>query len=222
MVAIPSPEQSLLSPEQSAEPGKRVLLEGVSWKTYKALLDDLGDHRAARLAYGQGTLEITMPSDLHETRTKLLERMIEALTEELDLPLKGFRSTTLNREDLCQGAEPDSCFYIQNVGRIRGRTLDLDRDPPPDLILEVDISSPSKKRMEIYRQMGVPEVWRYVKGEVKLYQLQDDRYQIQAFSPSFPFVSAEQINRFLTAADVQDDNGLIRDWRHWIRQIQSA
>ncbi len=222
MVAIPSPEQSLLAPEQPAPLSQQILLEGVSWNTYKALLDDLGDHRASRLAYGQGVLEITMPSDLHETRTKLLERMIEALTEELDLPIKGFRSTTLNREDLRQGAEPDSCFYIQNVGRIQGRTLNLDRDPPPDLILEVYISSPSKKRMEIYQQMGVPEIWRYVKGEVKLYQLQDDRYEIQAVSPSFPFVSAEQINRFLTAANAQDDNGLIRDWRCWIRKIQSG
>ncbi len=212
MVAILEQEPPILS-------SQRILLEGVSWATYQALLAELGDHRSARLAYAHGTLEITMPSDLHETRTKLLERMIEALTEELDLPIKGFRSTTLNREDLSQGAEPDSCYYIQNAGRIQGRSLDLERDPPPDLILEVDISSPSKKRMAIYSQIGTPEIWRYVKGGVKIYGLEEGSYVIQETSPSFSFVSAERINSFLADADAQDDNALVRAWRKWIRQV---
>lgn len=211
MVAILEQDPPILS-------SQRILLEGVSWTTYQALLEELGDHRSARLAYANGTLEITMPSDLHETKTKLLERMIEALTEELDLPIKGFRSTTLNREDLSQGAEPDSCYYIQNAGRIQGRSLDLERDPPPDLILEVDISNPSKKRMAIYAQIGTPEIWRYVKGGVKIYGLESDGYVVQATSPSFPFVSADCINRFLADADAQDDNALVRAWRKWIRQ----
>jgi len=211
MVAILEQEPPILS-------SQRILLKGVSWATYQALLEELGDHRSTRLAYAHGTLEITMPSDLHETRTKLLERMIEALTEELDLPIKGFRSTTLNRTDLSQGAEPDSCYYIQNAGQIQGRSLDLERDPPPDLILEVDISSPSKKRMAIYAQIGTPEIWRYVKGGVKIYGLEEGRYVIQALSPSFSFVSAERINSFLADADAQDDNALVRAWRKWIRQ----
>ncbi|WP_242040676.1 Uma2 family endonuclease [Coleofasciculus sp. FACHB-1120] len=140
----------------------RVILQGVSWQTYQALLTEMGDNRSSRLAYDRGVLEITMPSDRHETNTKLLERMIEALTEELDLPIKGFRSTTLNREDLQRGAEPDSCYYIQNVERIQGRTIDLTKDPTPDLVIEVDITSPSSRRLQIYSQLGVSEVWRYV------------------------------------------------------------
>lgn len=196
----------------------RVILQGVSWQTYQALLTEMGDNRSSRLAYDRGVLEITMPSDRHETNTKLLERMIEALTEELDLPIKGFRSTTLNREDLQRGAEPDSCYYIQNVERIQGRTIDLTKDPAPDLVIEVDITSPSSRRLQIYSQLGVSEVWRYVGQRVEIYQLQSGIYNLCENSPTFPFVSVEIINQFLQQAEIQDDTTFIRAWRKWVRE----
>jgi Uma2 family endonuclease len=146
------------TPEAPAAKTQRVTLNGVSWQTYTQLLAELGDQRASRLAYDQGVLEITMPSDRHETHKKLLERMVETLTEELEQPAKSFGSTTLNREDLERGAEPDSCYYIQNVSQIEGRQVDLTTDPPPDLVIEVDISSPSSRWIDIYRQLGVPEI----------------------------------------------------------------
>jgi Uma2 family endonuclease len=178
----------------------------------------MGDNRSSRLAYDRGVLEITMPSDRHETNTKLLERMIEALTEELDLPIKGFRSTTLNREDLQRGAEPDSCYYIQNVERIQGRTIDLTKDPAPDLVIEVDITSPSSRRLQIYSQLGVSEVWRYVGQRVEIYQLQAGTYNLCENSPTFPFICVEIINQFLQQAETQDDTTFIRTWRKWIRE----
>ena len=91
--------------------------------------------------------------------------MLETLTEELNLPVKSFGATTLNRADLEHGAEPDSCYYIQHVHQIEGRHVDLATDPPPDLIIEIDISSPSSRRIDIYKQLGVPEVWRYLRWE---------------------------------------------------------
>jgi Uma2 family endonuclease len=197
---------------------QRVILHGISWQTYARLLAELGDHRASRLAYVQGVLEITMPSDRHETQKKLLERMIEALTEELNLPTKSFGSTTLNRADLERSAEPDSCYYIQHVSQIEGRQVDLATDPPPDLIIEVDISSPSSRRIDIYRQLGVPEIWRYSGGTVQLYRLQDGEYVPCDLSPSFPLVSTAVINQFLQQAETQDDTTFIRTWRRWIRQ----
>src|SRR5712671_2972002 len=94
MVGTQTPPQ-----EKSARLTQRVTLYGISWQTYTRILAELGDHRASRLAYAQGVLEITMPSDRHETYKKLLERMIETLTEELNLPAKSFGATTLNRAD---------------------------------------------------------------------------------------------------------------------------
>ena len=134
MVGTQTPPQ-----EKPASITQRVTLYGISWQTYTRILVELGDQRASRLAYAHGVLEITMPSDRQETYKKLLERMIETLTEELNLPAKSFGATTLNRADLEHGAEPDSCYYIQHVHQIEGRQVDLATDPPPDLILEIDI-----------------------------------------------------------------------------------
>jgi Uma2 family endonuclease len=208
--------------EKPASITQRVTLYGLSWQTYTRILAELGDQRASRLAYAHGVLEITMPSDRHETYKKLLERMIETLTEELNLPAKSFGATTLNRADLEHGAEPDSCYYIQHVHQIAGRQVDLATDPPPDLILEIDISSPSSRRIDIYKQLGVPEIWRYVGGNVQIYRLQDGEYILSDRSPSFPLVSAMIINQFLQQAETQDDTTFIRTWRQWVRQQVSS
>jgi Uma2 family endonuclease len=140
------------------------------------------------------------------------------LTEELELPAKSFGATTLNRDDLEHGAEPDSCYYIQHVSHIAGRHVDLATDPPPDLIIEVDISSPSGRRLEIYRQLGVPEVWRYTSGGLQIHQLQEGHYVPCDASPAFPMVSTVAINQFLQQAETQDDTSFVRAWRLWIRQ----
>jgi len=213
MAGVQTPPQEL-SPRLT----QRVTLHGISWQTYKRLLTELGDYRASRLAYDQGVLEITMPSDRHETNKKLLERMIETLTEELNLPAKSFGSTTLNRADLEHSAEPDSCYYIQHVGQIAGRQIDLMTDPPPDLVIEVDISSSSSRRIDVYKQLGVPEMWRYSGGRVQIHRLQDGDYTPCDPSPTFPIVSTAVINHFLQQAETQDDTTLIRTWRQWIRQ----
>jgi Uma2 family endonuclease len=200
------------------ETTQRVILSGVTWQTYKQLLTELGDRRTSRLTYTQGILEVIMPSARHETHKKLLERMIETLTEEFKLPAKSFGSTTLNREDLEKGAEPDSCYYIQNVSCIRGRAINLTTDPPPDLVVEVDISNPSSQRIEIYRQLGVPEIWRYSNSTVQIYHLQEGEYRSSDFSPTFPIAFTVVINQFLQQAETEDDTTLIRSWRQWIQQ----
>ena len=213
MAGVHTPPQEL-----STRLTQRVILHGISWQTYKRLLAELGDQRASRLAYDQGVLEITIPSNRHETQKKLLERMIETLTEELNLPAKSFGSTTLNRADLGRGAEPDSCYYIQHVGQIAGWQIDLTTDPPPDLVIEVDISSSSNRRIDIYKQLGVPEMWRYAGGRVQMYRLQDGKYAPCDPSPTFPIVSTAAINHFLQQAETQNDTTFIRTWRQWIRQ----
>lgn len=201
---------------------QRVILENISWSTYKQILAEMGDRRTSRIAYDRGVLEIIMGrlGDRHETYKQLLERMVNTLTEELNIRVKGFASTTLNREDLRKGAEPDSCYYIQNVDRIRGRTVDLAIDPPPDLVIEVDITSSSRRRFEIYRQLGVPEIWRYLGETVRINQLQEGEYVELDYSPTFPFVSTVTINQFLQRAETTDDTTMIRAWRQWVGEQQ--
>ena len=120
------------------------------------------------------------------------------------------------------GAEPDSCYYIQHVSQIQGRQVDLATDSPPDLVLEIDISSPSSRRIDIYKQLGIPELWCYSGGRVQMYRLQNGAYVPCDLSPSFPLVSTALINQFLQQAEAQDDTTFIRTWRRWIGQKLSS
>jgi Uma2 family endonuclease len=203
------------SPEKTTQ---RVVLSSISWQTYQRLLAEAGDNRSSRFSYYQKILEIIMPSDLHETVNCLLKQFVTTLSDELKLKRKGFGSTTLNREDLKQGAEPDSCFYIQNVDRIRGRKINLSTDPPPDLIIEVDLTSPSTNRFAIYKNLGVPEIWRYLGEAVQFFQLQSGEYVICEYSATFPIVSSEIITQFLQMAQTEDDMTIIDALRVWVRE----
>ncbi len=206
----------------SSQQTQHIVFEGVSWTTYQALLHDLGDHRSSRLSYDRGTLEIIMPSDLHEIIDRLLALMVTALTDELNLRIKNYGSTTLNREDLERGAEPDSCFYIQNVDKVLGKKLDIATDPPPDLAVEVDITSSSRRRFGIYLQLQIPEVWRYTQSQgVVIYQLQNSQYVECEFSPTFPMISGAALRQFLQLADTEDDNSVIRSLRQWLKNQNS-
>lgn len=144
---------------------QRVILQNINWQTFEMLLAALGDKRACRLAYDKGTLEIMTPLMPHEHYKRLIEKLIDVLTEELNLNVKSVGSMTCKREDLVRGAEPDSAFYIQNEALVREKEeIDLTQDPPPDLMLEVDFSSLSLDKLPIYVALGIPEVWRYYRG----------------------------------------------------------
>jgi len=209
---------TLIISKPEIAPANHAVLPNISWQTYQAMLADMGDRRSIRLSYDHGVLEIKMPLGLHETVNYILERMIVALTEELNLGIRGFGSTTLSRADLAVGVEPDCCFYIQNSDRMNGRDIDLANDPPPDLVVEVDITSPSKRRFPIYRDLGVPEIWRYSSSRICIYQLQANEYLECEFSLAFPMVSGAILNQFLGQLAANDDNKLIREFRAWIRQ----
>src|SRR4028118_2262707 len=135
--------------EQQTTPENRVILKGVSWSTFKALLADVGDDRAWRIAYDGGVLEIRMPHLEHEVPKGLIESFIEATADELEIEVMKAGSLTLEREDLTRAVEPDTCFYIQNESKVRGKNIDLLNDPPPDLAFESDYTRSSLNKFNI-------------------------------------------------------------------------
>ena len=144
-----------LTPELAEQ---RVILSNISWQTFEQLLKELGDNRTSRLAYDEGVLEIMTPLGRHENNNRFIESMIGAIADELNLNLKRFGSLTLKRSKKLKGAEPDSCYYLQNEPLVRSKQeIDLDKDPPPDLVLEIDITSGSLNKQPIYAAIGVPE-----------------------------------------------------------------
>ncbi len=215
-VANPLNESDLENAEEQLT--QVVQLSNISWQTYKLMLAEMGDHRSTRIAYDQGTLTIKLPSKLHEIVNWLLARIMTTLTEELGLEVISIGSTTLDRDDLQKGAEPDTGLYIQNANQLEELDPNMPPDLLPDLVIEVDITSPSTKRMVIYQALGVPEVWRYTKQSgVATYHLQTDGYTEAAASRAVPQLSADKLNQFLNQRQTQGENQTIRSVRSWVQ-----
>lgn len=202
---------------------QRFLLYNIDWQGYEKLLDILGD-RHIRVTYDRGNLELMSPSHRHESYAALLGRLIEALTEELGVPIKSGRSTTFKREDMARGLEPDECYYIQHEPQVRGRkAIDLTVDPSPDLALEVDITHSSLNRMGIYAALKVPELWRFDGHTLRVYILQPDgQSALSDRSAAFPFLPLAEIVRFLQLSDTMDETSLVRSFRAWVQSQIAA
>jgi Uma2 family endonuclease len=157
--------------------GQCVIVQGVSWDTYACLLADFADSSGTRMAYDRGTLEIMAPSFKHEQAADLLADVVKAVAEAQALDIVAAGSTTFKREDVERGFEPDASFYIQHAADVRGRaTIDLAADPPPDIIIEIDLTHPSLDKFPIYASLGIPEVWRYDGRQVQIYRRVDGPY----------------------------------------------
>ena len=199
---------------------EQVQLSGISWNTYETLLKELS-HRRLRLTYNRGNLEIMVPSPEHELYKEVLGRFVETLAEELEIRIYPLAATTFKRPELV-GAEPDKCFYIRNLSAVKGKKrIALDRDPPPDLVVEIDITSSSEIRFPVYADMGVPEIWRYDGNSFTVYQLQERRYISSEQSLTFPNLPIIEITNFLQQAMTMDYLELVGSFRRWVKsQIQ--
>jgi Uma2 family endonuclease len=203
-------------------PGQRLLLHDVSWAEFEAILEELGEHRSTRIAYDHGLLEIMAPLPEHEGDKEILSDLLKAFMEELGIELCALGSTTFKKQAMLRGIEPDQCFYIQNEAAIRGKKrLDLAVDPPPDLALEVDITS--RTHPETYAALGVPELWRRVGGKIRIYQLQQGEYVEVEESPAFPgWPLQRELAKFVEQSRVDGRNQTIRALRQWVRDTEAG
>ena len=202
--------KTLSAPEQIVE------LSNISWQTYETLLTELS-HRRLRLTYNRGNLEIMTPSPEHERFKAVLGRFVETLAEELDVRIEPLGSTTFKRPELL-GVEPDKCFYIQNISAIKGKKrLDMSQDPPPDLVVEIDITSRSDSTLQIYAALGVPEVWIYNGSRLRINRLESQGYVECDQSLAFPSVAILEIVSFLEQAETMDYLELVKAFRTWVK-----
>ena len=166
-------------------PGSHLLIENVSWDQYDALIAELGEERVSpRINYCHNTLELIAPLPIHERPNRLITDIVKALLDSQDRDWEDFGSTTFRKAQLA-GLEPDTCFYIQNAEYMRTcERFDLDKDPPPDLAIQSDVTS--KTTLETYRLLKVPEVWIYTGGKLEIYIFQGDDYLLSDKSVTFP------------------------------------
>jgi Uma2 family endonuclease len=197
----------------------RFVLHGVSWQFYEHCLEEIGD-RHIRLTYDRGSLEIMSPSPEHERYGRLIGRLILAFTEEMNVPIRSAGSTTWRREGLKRGLEPDDCYFIQHEALLRGRDeIDLSRDPPPDLAIEIEITQNGISKMPVYAALGIPEVWRFDGETLQVHCLTPrGEYVVQDRSPGLPLLPPTEVLRFLQRRNDTDETSWIRTFRQWVRE----
>ncbi len=196
---------------------KRLTFHNLTWPAFKQIQSLLSATSRARFSYDNGRLEITMPLEKHERSARLIELFIRILVMELGLKMKTMGSTTLDREDLLKSAEPDNGYYIQNYNQVADREVNLDHDPAPDLVVEVDITHTDLNKNRLYASLGVPEFWRFNGKILRVFQLLDGQYREVDCSPTFPIVSKQDLYDFLDVA-LRDEIAAETEFRQLVRQ----
>jgi Uma2 family endonuclease len=191
----------------------------LDWHSFKQIQQLLTERTRARFTYDNGVLEITMPLEGHERSARLIELFIRVLVVELGMKIKTMGSTTLDREDLLKSAEPDNGYYIQNYALVADHEINLDHDPAPDLVVEVDITHTDINKNRLYASMGVPEFWRFNGRTWIILSLVDGAYVECDRSPTFPLVDKTDLYQFLEAALVDEVTAEV-NFRQWVRNRQ--
>lgn len=217
MSTLAPTQPAALTPPPAASPPGRVVLRNISWELYQALLRDIEGQRVS-LTYDRGILEIMPPTPRHEKTGKFIARLVEELTVELRIPIVGLGRTTWFSHRINRGLEADECYYVARADWAKGREeFDLLVDPPPDLAIEVDITSSSLDKEDIYRELGVPELWRYENGQLTIRVLNAAGiYETVAQSVSFPVLPPAVIEEFVAKRKL-DDTALVLAFREWVQ-----
>lgn len=211
--------------EELVSDDNHLVLEGVSWETYESLLRDFeATGQRKRVTYDDGRMVIVSPLPKHEKWKSLLGGFVEAIADARDIPISTFGSTTWKRKRKKKGLEPDECFYIQKESIVRGRMdIDLKRDPPPDLAIEVDLRPYLRNKLNVYAGLGISEVWCFDGIELEMFVLQaDGEYQQVQSSGAMPFLKPDDLKRFLDLFTQMDQNSLMRKVREWARELPKA
>jgi len=203
--------------------GAMLRLEDISWDEYEQLLEDLADWPGMRVSYDHGRVEIMSPTFEHENYIGFFPRMGHILSDEMDTVVEAAGATTYKQETLLQGSEGDQSFYVKNAGAIIGkRRIDLDIDPPPDIVVEVDITNESLGKFPIYAAFLVPEIWRYDGKQARIYHLVNQSYLERDASLSFPFLTTQAMTEFLEQSKTQGQTAALAAFRQWVRAAIQA
>lgn len=198
---------------------QHIVLDGMSWGFYERLLEDIGD-RPIRVTFFEGMIEIMSPLFKHEIVKGAIGRLIETLALDLGINLLPAGSTTFRRRDKSAGLEPDECYYLKNASAVRGmERFDPKKFPPPDLAVEVDITSRSIPRQPIYAALGVPELWRFDGKNLEVMILGKNGYVSAESSIAFPFLKMDQFSQFVHRLLKEDSVVVLKDFRKWVASL---
>jgi Uma2 family endonuclease len=197
-------------------PDDCVILHNVSWDTYERLLADDSERTVPRIAYDRGVMELVTPSMPHDEDADTIAALVRIVTAQLGIPFRSAGGTTFRRADLARGFEADASFYIQNEERIRGkRQVDLTVDPPPDIVLEMEMSRSAFDKLPLFAGMGIPEVWRCDGQRVVILIRDGDDYREAPRSAAVPVLTGEVLTRFLALSRTELSPAWFRTVSAW-------
>jgi Uma2 family endonuclease len=201
-------------------PGQRLLLTNINWSMFENLLEELGESRATRLSYNDGMVEIMAPLAVHEDDKSIIGNFVEIILEEFDIEFRALGSTTFKNQNMAKAVEPDECFYIEHEATIRGKArIDLTIDPPPDLAIEIDITS--RTLFDNYEKLGVPELWQYDGQTLQIHLWQNGQYIASKNSAIFPNIPIiDEIPRYMNESKIIGRNATMKKFRAFLQQVK--
>jgi Uma2 family endonuclease len=198
--------------------GAMLRLERITWNEYDQLLEELTERPGLRVSYNEGRVEIMSPTTEHEEYKDFIYSMVRDLSRELEIKLETRGSATYKQKQFLKGAEPDCSFYVQNASAVVGkRRIDLSIDPPPDVVVEIDITSESLDKFPIYAAFGVPEIWRYDGEHTQIYHLVNQSYVEVAQSLAFACLTAQALTDFIEQSKTEGQSAALAAFRQWVR-----
>lgn len=194
---------------------------GVSWDEYEELLETVGDASGLRISYDEGRLQIMTLSQRHERYSTLIGRMVDRVSRVLRIKILFYGSTTMRKQRKQKGVEPDGCFYVQNAPLVGTKDeIDFNVDPPPDVVVEIDLNHGSLSKFPIYLALGVPEIWRYDGDSLTVYQLREEQYVASEASLSLPVFTSAALTDFLARSPKQDQYDILLAFEDWLKSQQ--
>jgi Uma2 family endonuclease len=196
-------------------------LHGVSWDVYEELLHVVSETTALRISYDDGTLQIMSPSSTHEKHVWLIGQMVGLLSLRLRIRVLYYGSSTMKKARKQKGVEPDACFYVQNATLVgTKKEIDFNIDPPPDVVVEVDLHHESLSKFPIYADLGVPEIWRYDGEALTMHHLREGQYLASEASQSLPVLTSAVLTEFLARSPKQDQYDILLAFEEWLKTQQ--
>jgi len=197
-----------------------VIFHNVTWEEYEELLAQVGEANGLRISFNDGTLKVMTLSDEHEKYADFVKRLVSALSLGLHINILFFGSATMRKPEKSKGNEPDASFYVQTAAKIGNRIhRDLAVDPPPDVVVEVDIHHDSRDNYPVYAALAVPEIWRYDGQEMTIYHLQEADYVSAETSRALPMLSSRVLTEYLKRMQEDGEFNAILAFDEWLQSL---
>lgn len=194
--------------------GSTLVVHQVSWDDYERLVEELSDRHDLRVSYDRGKLEIMSPLPEHEKYAKLIERVAHFVAEKLELEMESYGIATWKRRRLARSVEADACFFIASASRVVGkRKINLESDPPPDVVVEIDVTNESLSKFSIYAALSAPEIWRYDGKNVQFYELAGKSYREIDESRFLPGLKPPMLAAALDLSKTDGQTAALRTFR---------